>query len=247
MFQRGKRVLDAIVHRVPGFRIAPETDFHSDRYLALTHRRLEHLATLNLRIEGRTVLEVGAGIGDFTSFFLARGCRVIASDGRTTNVAILRRRFPSIDVRLFDVENGKAAEDLRAEVVCCYGLLYHLSRPVEALRLMGQRCDGFMLVETCVSCGEEFAVNPVYERRWYPSQAISGTGCRPTRRWVRDELRRSFPHVYMPTTQPWHPEFPADWTAIDSKELTRAIFVASREAINNPLLTESIPERQSRA
>src|SRR5208337_4629902 len=134
VLKRGKRALDAVVRQVPGFRIAPEREFHSDRYLALTQRRLEHLATLRLPIEGRTVLEVGAGIGDLTSFFLDRECRVIATDGRPANVAILRRRFPSLEVRLLDVERGQAPDDLRAEVVCCYGLLYHLSRPAEALR-----------------------------------------------------------------------------------------------------------------
>jgi SAM-dependent methyltransferase len=227
--------------------MAPETDFHSDRYLALTQRRLEHLATLKLEIAGRTVLEVGAGIGDLTGFFVARECRVIATDGRTANIAILRRRYPSVDIRLLNLENGRASDDLRSDVICCYGVLYHLSRPAEALRLMARLCAGLMLVETCVSFGDDSAVNLVDERGWIPSQAISGTGCRPTRRWVREELSRSFPHVYMPTTQPWHPEFPADWTPRDSTSLTRAIFVASREPIDNPVLTESIPERQGRA
>jgi len=38
--------------------------------LALNQARLNHLATLDLPIDGKSVLEVGAGIGLLTGFFL---------------------------------------------------------------------------------------------------------------------------------------------------------------------------------
>ena len=56
--------------------------FRSDHYQRHNRRRQEHLATLELPIAGRSVLEVGAGIGDHTAFFTDRGCRVTATDGR---------------------------------------------------------------------------------------------------------------------------------------------------------------------
>ena len=43
---------------------------HSENYLRINGRRLEHLASLGLPLDGRTVLEVGAGLGDLTD---ARG------------------------------------------------------------------------------------------------------------------------------------------------------------------------------
>jgi hypothetical protein len=53
--------------------------------------------------------------------------------------------------------------------------------------------------------------------------------------------------VYATTTQPWHEEFPLDWNSVsDSGALTRAVFVASRTPLDNPVLTESLPTVQER-
>jgi len=49
--------------------------------------------------------EVGAGIGDHTSFFLDRGCSVITTEGRPENLELLRQRYPQLDVRLLDLDN----------------------------------------------------------------------------------------------------------------------------------------------
>jgi hypothetical protein len=55
---------------------SPIDVFHSAHYQRHNQRRQEHLASLGLDISGATVLEVGAGIGDHTSFFLDRGCQI---------------------------------------------------------------------------------------------------------------------------------------------------------------------------
>ena len=68
-------------------------EFHTDHYLRHNQRLLEHLATLGLPIAGRTVLEVGAGIGDLTSFFLDRAIR-------RAEAAVLGR-----EARLVDAED----------------------------------------------------------------------------------------------------------------------------------------------
>jgi hypothetical protein len=65
---------------------------------------------------------------------------------------------------------------------------------------------------------------------------------------VYRRLRELFPYVYVTATQPWHPEFPIDWTVpARSGELIRAIFVASRAALENPQLTDGIPTHQKRS
>jgi len=104
-----------------------------------------------------------------------------------------------------------------------------------------------LLLETCVSYGEQEAVNRVQERAHAPSQALSGEGCRPTRKWVFNELKRHLPFVYATLTQPWHPEFPLDWTVSPPPDgLSRAIFVGSKIRLTNPLLAEGLPSRQRR-
>jgi len=228
--------------------IDPIWEFGSDHYTRHNQRRLEHLATLDLPLAGRSVIEVGAGIGDHTSFFLDRGCSIVASDGRPENVELLRGRHPSISVRQLDLDDPDPGFRESAEVVYCYGTLYHLQRPAEALVFLADRCTSLMLVETCVSFGDDERLVLVDEDVSNPSQALLGIGCRPTRLWVHRRLAELFPHVYMPRTQPWHEEFPVDWTTppTDPDQLVRAIYLASRAPLQNRLLTEEIPQRQER-
>src|ERR1700730_18661 len=84
--------------------LSPFGEFHADHYLRQNHRVLEHLATLSLPLTNRSVLEVGAGIGDHTSFFLDRGCTVVTSDARSENCDIIRQRYPDADVRILDLD-----------------------------------------------------------------------------------------------------------------------------------------------
>ena len=226
----------------------PLSSFATDHYQRHNSRRLEHLATLRLDLAGRKVLEVGAGIGDHTSFFLDRGCHVTALEGRPENVEILKSRFPSVETLWLDLDDDETSDLGWFEIVYAYGLLYHLAEPRRAVARMSAWCGDLLLLETCVSFGVEAAVNPVGEDATDPSQSVRGLGCRPTRRWVIEVLRSEFAHVYVPMTQPWHQEFPLDWSQpVLSGRLMRAIFIASRRPIENPFLVKELPDRQTRA
>jgi hypothetical protein len=54
---------------------------------------------------------------------------------------------------------------------------------------------------------------PLSEKASLQSQAMMGTGCRPSRVWVMNRLREKMPHVCATVTQPRHKDFPLDWTA----------------------------------
>lgn len=220
----------------------PADEFHSNEYWRITQRRQEHLASLGLPVEGRSVFEVGAGIGDHTTFFTDRGCSVVTSDGRPANVEILRKRFPGLTVLTIDLDATEAAPIVDAEIVYCYGTLYHLAHPLDALAYLRRCSTGLLLLETCVSAGAGRALNPIAERSALASQALSGRGCRPTRGWVVGELRELFPYVYVSVTQPWHEQFPLDWNDLRPSlgQLTRCIFVASVEPLVNPFLSTKI-------
>jgi hypothetical protein len=227
--------------------IDPLSEFHSWHYLRHSQRRQEHLASLGLPLVRRSVIEFGGGIGDHTSFFLDRGCGVVVTEGRPENVRLLQQRLPGVDVRSLDLDDPDPTFDVMAEVAYCYGVLYHLSRPAEALKFISAHCSDLLLLETCVSPGPGECVTFVQEEILNPSQSVSGRGCRPTRGWVRARLKEQFPHVYMTTTQPWHEEFPLDWSSVpDPGALMRAVFVASRTPLENPVLTESLPDVQKR-
>jgi hypothetical protein len=246
ILQSLRSVLGSLPRRVGLGGLEPEEIFHSQSYLLHNQRRQEHLASLDLPIAGASVLEVAAGIGDHTSFFLDRGCIVVSTEGRTENLVILRERYPSLDVRQLDLDNpAELGESF--DIVYCYGALYHLQRPSEALAFMAACCRSLLLLETCVSYGNHQATNLVDEVPSDPTQSVIGRGCRPTRAWIHHQLRQLFEHVYVPRTQPDHEEFPLDWTSPSSSStLTRAVFIGSRCPLENPQLSEELLMHQVR-
>jgi SAM-dependent methyltransferase len=238
------RIIDLIKQRL---KQNPLYAFHSNHYMEHNKRRQEHLASLGLEINGCSVLEVGAGIGDHTKFFIDRGCSIVTSDGRKKNIELLCKRYPDINVLELDLDNLPVFLAEKFDIVYCYGLLYHLRYPTEAINFLSKHCKKMFLLETLVSFGDTNTLNPCREDQQNPTQAISGIGCRPTRRWVFNRLKDNFEFVYMPLTQPYHKEFPVDWeTAPSSIKLARSIFIGSRYKINNELITEEIPMKQKR-
>jgi SAM-dependent methyltransferase len=192
------------------------------------------------------VLEVGSGIGDLSRFFIDRDCKVTLTDGRPENLEVLRGLYPDVEAFWLDLDEADTVLARRFDVVFCYGTLYHLARPAEAIAYMAERCDGMLLLETCVSFGREPGLRHVTEES-ETDQALAGIGSRPTRTWIQRQLSEHFEFAYLPTVQPAHPQFPTDWTGEPPTSLTRAVFVASRRKLDNPLLTTSVPDRQGRA
>jgi SAM-dependent methyltransferase len=227
---------------------SPAQQFHSDFYLRHSARRLEHLASLHIPVAGSRVLEVGAGIGDHSSYYVDRGCQITITEARPENLDYLRVRYPDQHVRGLDMENPAPLDSAPFDVVHCYGLLYHLKNPEQALEFLSRNTQKLLLLETCVSFGDTEAINLVGEVQNDPTQACSGTGCRPTRPWVFKQLQRLFLHVYLPKTQPNHEEFPIDWTAPAAwkGKFSRAVFVASRAPLDNPQLVPNLLDRQTR-
>jgi hypothetical protein len=248
VFGRIKTRTKGVVEKPPLDVGSPVHDFHSDQYLRHNARRLEHLASLRIPVAGLSVLEVGAGIGDHSHYYLDRGCNVTITEARSENLLYLRNRYPDCSVQFLDMEAPSHVEGSPFDVVHCYGLLYHLSKPRQALAFLSQNTNRMLLLETCVSFGDNEAMNLTGETQSDPTQAYSGTGCRPTRAWVFRELSGLFEYVYLPTTQPCHEEFPLDWTTPENHRagLQRAVFIASRERLENEALSQSLVLQQTR-
>lgn len=224
--------------------------FLNPTYNRMTRRRQEHLASLGLPIVERSVLEIGSGPGDHTGFFTDRQCFVTATDARADLLMVLKTTHPDVPTFVVDWDTLEGAEMIPPhDIVYAYGILYHLGRPAEAIAAWAARCDAFLLLETCVSPGDDLAVNLVEEEEGNPTQAASGFGCRPTRPWIMAELAKYFPHVYTTRSQPWWPEFSCDWRRPQPLPgmLYRAVFVASRDELALPTLTKTLPATQTRA
>lgn len=228
--------------------MSPIEFFHSDHYLRHNARRLEHLASLQIPVTGLSVLEVGAGIGDHSHYYIDRGCRVTITEARDENLSVLTKRYPQHRVQFLDMESPVDIEGGPFDLTHCYGLLYHLSNPLQALAFLSRQTRGILFLESCVSWGESEVENLTPEIQDDPTQSFSGTGCRPSRAWIFAQLQALFEYVYLPVTQPCHEEFPVNWNAPEAHQapLQRAIFIASRERMENSLLTESLSSGQQR-
>lgn len=222
--------------------------FRTDRYIRYNSRRFEFLARLDLPVQGKSVIEFGAGIGDVATFFLDRGCVVTSTDGRAENVAAICQCLPQVKAFVLDLDAPTFDSPGVFDIVSALGILYHLANPEGAIARMASCCREMMIVETCVSGGSDIAANFCSESTDDPTQALDGTGCRPTRPWVYNALKRHFPFVYVPTSQPWHEEFPTDWNnpAPTHYGLMRSFFFASRQPIVHLELTASLPMFQTR-
>ncbi|RXJ85290.1 FkbM family methyltransferase [Arcobacter sp. CECT 8985] len=225
----------------------PEDQFKSNHYQRHNEARFNHLESLSIDFNDKTVLELGAGIGDHTEFLLSLGVKNITSlEGRKENFDILQERFKSNEkvkplLYNLDLDSHNNLNE-KFDIVYCYGLLYHISKPKELIEFLAEHTKEILLLETCVSYESNNASNIVEEDKESFSQSVTGYGCRPARNWLFDELKKNYEYVYMPITQPDHEEFPKDWTkkVYTKGNLTRAVFVASKKELKNSLLKNNV-------
>jgi SAM-dependent methyltransferase len=206
--------------------------FHNDPAVALTRARLEFLATLDLPLEGKRVLDAGCGVGHHTPFYTSRGCQVVGIDGRPENVEEMRRRYPQVEGLAGDLQTMDLDALGMFDIVHCLGLLYHTDSPVQALRRLASVCRGQLIVETIV-CDADRPLMLLHDESGSSNQALAGLGCRPSPSFVAMALDRlGFPYVYGTTMPPLNVDFQFEWrnnfdARRDGANL-RCIFVATR-------------------
>jgi SAM-dependent methyltransferase len=214
--------------------------FESDDAKRINTARLEHLASLELPIRGRRVLDVGSGPGHLAQFFVERGCEVVSTDARVENIEYMHELYPHHEGYVADVEEADFSQFGRFDVVFCYGLLYHLENPARALRNVSAVCDDLLLLETMVT-DSRAPVLRLEDEYLSANQALRGIAHRPSPAWVGMALNRiGFRYVYIARQPPEHPDYRIEWlddaaTARDG-HLLRAIFVASRTPLANDRL-----------
>src|SRR5581483_8895668 len=80
------------------------TVFDAPEALEINRARMDHLASLGLAIDGKSVLDVGCGVGHLSQFFADRGCRLFCVDARAENLERLAELYPGRPNGLANVE-----------------------------------------------------------------------------------------------------------------------------------------------
>jgi 2-polyprenyl-3-methyl-5-hydroxy-6-metoxy-1,4-benzoquinol methylase len=216
--------------------------FEDELAQGINRARLAHLASLDLPVNGKRVLDVGCGVGHFSRFYLERGCTWFGIEGRQSNIDVMRRLYPDVDGAVADVQDSSFGHRGQYDVVHCFGLLYHLESPMAALRNIRAVCTRFLLLETMVA-DANMPLMLIVDESKSVNQALAGVGCRPSPAYVTMALNRvGFRHIYLASPGPDHRDFRFEWrndlSIRRGDNNLRCVFVASDTPMERPGLTE---------
>jgi len=85
---------------------------------------------------GRSLLEVGSGVGVVSRYLVDRGLPVVLSDHHPAYLAYLRSRFgarPNVDVRILDLLHPPYDVGRAVDTVVCLNVLEHIENDLEVL------------------------------------------------------------------------------------------------------------------
>jgi SAM-dependent methyltransferase len=211
--------------------------FDTPAALEINRARMEHLDKLDLKIDGKSVLDVGCGVGHLAQFFVKKGCNVFCTDGRSENIISLKKRYPGLKADVADVEKDALSRFGVFAIVLCYGLLYHLENPAVALHNINTVCKELLLLETIITDHQRPLLQLVYEPG-VNNQSLSWVAGRPSPSYVvMTLLHTGFPYVYVSRFGPDHRDFRFKWKGDmahwrDGHPL-RQIFIASRSKLEH--------------
>ncbi len=203
---------------------------------------LDHLESLNLPFAQKRVLEVGSGVGWHTSFFEKQGCQVVCTDGRPENVAEHKSRFPHRQVELCDLDAPHSHHGYgHFDIVHCYSVLYHLEDPARTIQDLAAICDNFMIIETDVLGEDEDRIEFRKTEPSIASQSIHGVRNVVGRPWLWRELKKHFPFVYCPITQPDHADYPVRFPAPINGKAKKIIMIGSHIDLGQATVIDQMP------
>ncbi|MGI8608648.1 MAG: class I SAM-dependent methyltransferase [Candidatus Dormibacteria bacterium] len=222
---------------------APASDeplFDQPFYVEVTEARLRHLDWMRLTLAGKSVADIGCGIGRLSQFFADQGADVTCVDGRAENIEILKRDYPGRIAHVIDVETDRLLDIGSFDVVFCYGLLYHLADPLGFLRRAEKICGETMILETKIVDYQSPQLLLIREFD-DPTMGLHHVACRPSSAYIAACLRHvGMSHVYNPARLPDHADFRYrrrdDGAHMHAGVPMRDIFVASRKPLDNSRL-----------
>lgn len=211
--------------------------FDQSHYDALNAARGETLARLlpelKQRLNPKTALDLGCGLGHYAEILHQHGLDVLAVDGRVENVKEARRRFPHLNFQVADAQNPALAQLGKFDLVFCFGLLYHLENPFRVVRSIAELSSKLTLIEGIVYPSPEPAMVLMDENTGL-DQGLNYMAFYPSEPCLIKMLRRSgLGHCYNPALMPAHPEYHKGSNGFRR----RTVLAAAKEPIESPMLT----------
>src|SRR3984893_1692445 len=131
------------------------TEFDQRHYVKLIRARGETIRRVVTELKRElglaSALDAGCGVGFFSQILQECGLSVCGFDGRAENVAEAGRRFAAIAFEQGDIERAEILKLGEFDLTLCFGLLYHLEKPMLAIRrLRALTGKGLLLESMCI-------------------------------------------------------------------------------------------------
>ena len=85
----------------------------------------------NISLENKSVLDAGAGTGEYISFFLVKRARVTAIDISENAVNHIKMKFPEVKVVVTSLEDlDRYFSSYQFDIIHCFDVLYHITDDV---------------------------------------------------------------------------------------------------------------------
>lgn len=189
----------------------PWAIFESEHYLAINIARWEAAAALIRALPGPALddaYDVGCGPGWFAEKLLELNLEVTGLEVRPELLAEARRRVPGATFLEFNADHPSPPQGLPvADLVFCFGLLYHLENPFNAVRRLRSLTRRFCLIESIV-VSEDQPILRLVEESSNINQGFTHFTLIPSRSALVKMLYvAGFEHVYEFQGEVGHPDF----------------------------------------
>lgn len=185
--------------------------FDAEHYERLNRARAEAVAKIIPPLQSllglKTALDLGCGLGHFSSFLSELGLDVLGVDGREENVLESRRRYPQLKFEVADAQDPNLSSLGQFDLVFCYGLLYHLENPFATIRSISKMSRKLITVEGVVYPSPE-PILVLLDENNCEDQGLNYVAYYPSEAALAKMLAKSgFPECYLPATAPDHPVY----------------------------------------
>lgn len=191
-------------------------------------------------LQNKTLLELGAGYGDFGYKFYQQGMNVTCIEGRTENLEILQTKHPYFTSFVGDLDKQYITQ--KYDVILHCGLLYHMKNIERNLNNCLQNCDMFIL-ETenidSVEDKEDIVMIPENSSSDCPMSSLVNSDCtnyssRTTRKYLEKVFKmHNFNFVLLDSSESNTMGYKYDWTVTNSKQIyfLRSIYLVYKQSL----------------
>lgn len=211
--------------------------FDQEHYQALNASRERVLRNLIQELREplalRSAIDIGCGLGHFSSSLSSLGLRVVGVDARQKNVDEARRRHPDIEFHVLDAEQVFTSRFGQFDLVLCFGLLYHLENPFRVIRNLAGLSTKLALIEGVVYPSSE-PIMALLDENELNDQGLHHLAFYPSEACLAKMLfRAGFLNCFLLDPMPDHPFFQPQSNSFRM----RSMLAASTIALPSKLLT----------